>query len=204
VAAFLAVAVIGAVSLRTHLWMMRRRASRQRQSELAWGVRHSQPLWMPLANALLALGVGALIAAIPAAIGFPGVGVGVLLVFAIVAAGTVLVGVGPRALTFEPEGLRLHVRGGSFVVPWTAIDRVERIGPEHTTLLRVHVFDARLVIDSCEPNDPHVLPRVESCVSKAGGGGGEIAFMPWTAGIDGVSLARTIEGALRGQTDQPN
>jgi hypothetical protein len=81
---------------------------------------------------------------------------------------------------------------------------VERIGSEHSTFVRVHVFDARLVIDSYEPHDPRILPRVESCVSKGNGGVGEIFLMPWTAGLDGASLARTIEGAMHGRTEQVN
>jgi hypothetical protein len=197
VAGFLAVTATGDVYFWVGARLQLRRAWRQRQVELPWGIQHRAPLWMPLMRVLAALATGAVIAAVPAAVGFPRVGLGVLSIFAIVAAGAPFAELGPRALTFEADGLRFHVRGGSFVVPWTAIDRVERIGPDHAQLIRLHVADATRIIDSFEPKDPRILPRVESCIAKSSGGGGRLLLMPWTAGLDGPSIARTIEAAIR-------
>ena len=198
VAGFLAVTATGEFTFWFGAQMQLRRASRLRHTDVPWGTRLRAPLWMPAMNALLTLATGALIAAVPAAFGFPRVGVGVLAIFAVVAAGLPFAGLGPGALTFEGGGLRFHVRGGSFVVPWDTITHVDGTGPEHAQVIQVHVQNAARVIDSHEPKDPRVLARVDSCIARSHGGGGRLPLMPWTAGLDGPTIARAIDAATRG------
>jgi hypothetical protein len=206
VAAFLAIAALA----NGYFWLggrlQRRRTQRVRQTEVAFGVRHTQPLWMTLILPSLALAMGALLAALVAAVGFAGVAAGVLLIFAGIAVFVPFAtfGMAPRGLTFEADGLRIHIGGGgSFVVPWTAIAHIDGIGPDHSQILHLRLIDADAIIASHEPNDPRVRVRVESFVQRSGDGA-RLTMMPWTAGLDGPTIARTIYAAKHGTADRTN
>jgi hypothetical protein len=200
VAGLLAVTATGDVYFWVGAQLRFRRSARQRQADVPWGVEHRAPFWMSLMNVLLALATGAVIAAVPAALGFPRVGAGVLAIFAIVAVGVPFAVPSPRALTFEPRGLRCHVRGGSVVVSWSAITKVDYAGPDHAQVILLHVADADAVIASHEPQHPALLPRIQACIGRDAGGTGQVMLMPWTGGLDGPSLRRALDGAMRGQT----
>jgi hypothetical protein len=206
VAAFLAVAVAAVAYFWVGTSAQRRRAWRLRQTEVPFGVHLSEPLWMVLIIPFMATGLGALLAAVAAATGFPSVGVGVLFIF-VVGGGFIPFaefGVARRALMFESEGLRVFVLGGSFRVPWTAISHVDAIGPDHTQILHLHLTETSGILGSHEPDDPRLRARVDSYLHKRRGGGAELMLMPWTGGLDGPTLARTIHAARRGNGDRAN
>jgi hypothetical protein len=150
--------------------------------------------------------IGAMLGALVAAAGFASVAAGILLIFAGLAVFISIApfGVVPRGLTFETSGMRVHVYGGSFVVPWTAIARVDGVGPDHTQIVQLHLTDADAIIASHEPADPRVRARVERFLSKRRGGGGEMMMMPWAAGLDGPTIVRTIYAAQHGNGDRAN
>jgi hypothetical protein len=196
VAAFLLVDIVAAIGERAGAFLALGRAWRLRHREVPWGTRLRRPLWMLLPETSLAVMVGAILATVAAALGFPGVGFGVLLTFVAFAVWMALLERlgSPAALTFEPAGLRAHMAGASFLVPWTDIARVGRLGPEHMQMIMLHIRDARAVVDSAEPRDLRTKARVRRCL-----GDGRFALWPWTGGLDGPTLVRTIEGARRGQ-----
>jgi hypothetical protein len=206
VAAFLAVAALAS----SYFWLcgglQRRRTQRRRQTEVAFGVRYTQPLWMKLILPSMPVAIGAMLGALVAAAGFASVAAGILLIFAGLAVFISIApfGVVPRGLTFETSGMRVHVYGGSFVVPWTAIARVDGVGPDHTQIVQLHLTDADAIIASHEPADPRVRARVERFLSKRRGGGGEMMMMPWAAGLDGPTIVRTIYAAQHGNGDRAN
>jgi hypothetical protein len=205
VAGFLAVAATAPITFWLDMRMQRRRMWRLRTSDVARGVRLTQPFWIRLSLVFPMAGVGALPAAVAAAVGFPGVAIGVFLTFAALAAWMPFVqfGMSPRALTFDAGGLRVHIRGGSFVVPWTTIAGVECIGPDHMQMVRLRLSDTTALVASA-PSRPRVRAAVETLVREGGGPQGRLTFMPWTAGLDGPTLARTIRDGMAGDLGQVN
>ena len=203
---FLALAVVADA----YFWLgwraERRRAWRLRQMEVAFGIRHDEPLWMAMLVSSMAVVFGAIGGAIPSALGFPSVGVGVLLMFLAMAAtmSFLKLRMTPRGLTFERRGLRIHVGGGSFVVPWMAIAGVTRVGPDHMQIIELRLTDAAEVIASHEPKNEKIRSRVESVVEKRADNGGKVMLMPGTGGLDGVTIARTIEAAMGGKAERAN
>ena len=206
VAAFLALAVVADAYWWVGMRAERRRAWRLRRIEVAFGVRHDAPFWTAMVETSLVVGVGALMAAIAAATGFPSVGVGVLLMFLAMSAfmSVVRSRMSPCGLTFEAHGLRVHITGGSFVIPWTTIAGIDRIGPDHTQIIHLRLTDATAVIASHEPKSDRMRARVETIVEGRSRGGGKVMLMPGTGGLDGHTIARTIEDARRGHADRAN
>jgi hypothetical protein len=206
VAAFLGVTLSASLYYWAFLRMSFRRSQRLRQIEVSWDVRLTKPLWISLMMAFLPLGAGALLGAVAATLTFPGVGLGALLTFIVVGLGVSFaeLGMSPRGLTFEHGGLRVHFRGATFLVPWTTIARVEQIGPDHSQMIRLRVTDTAVVVESAEPNSPLGRSRVERIVKEGSGPEGQIIFTPWTAGLDGPTLARTIRAAVSGQIGRVN
>ena len=156
--------------------------------------------------AFMTLGAGALLGAVAATLGFPGVGLGALLTCAVLGLGLPFAefGMSPRGLTLQSSGLRVHFRGVTFLVPWTTIARVEQVGPDHSQMIRLRVRDAAVVVESADPNSPLGRSRVERIVKEGSGPEGQIIFTPWTAGLDGPTLARTIRAAVSGQIGRAN
>jgi hypothetical protein len=179
---------------------------RQRNTEIPWDVRLTRPLWMSLSYPLFGLWAGSIVGTVVAALGFPGVGVGCLLTLVgfLGIPSFMDFGMSPRGLTFEPDGLRLHIRGGSFVVPWTTIARVEGIGPEHFQMTTIHLRDTNTLIGSATPNTARVRARVETFVRTAQTPDRKLLFAPWTAGMDGATLVRAIGAAIGGKLGQVN
>jgi hypothetical protein len=204
VAGFLAVVSIAAILSLVDSRAAFRRAWKQRNSEVPWGVLLTPPFWMRLSYPILLLGAGAVLGAVAAALGFPGIGLGALLTLGAVG------GMGPffdspHGLTFEPDGLRVTLRRGSFVVPWKTITHLEGIGPDHFTMISMHIGDARPLIESAQPNDPRFRAKVATFVQATQAHQGKLLLMPWTAGLDGQVLVRIITGAtVDGQRGRMN
>jgi hypothetical protein len=206
VAGFLGLAALAERYFAAALWLERRRARRLRGARVPWGARLSKPLWITLGDSSLLVEVGAALGAIAAAVGLPGVGLGALLACLAWVGLTVLTvfELSPSGLTFEPAGLRLHLRGASFVVPWTAIKAIERVGPDHMQMISLRIESAAAVIGSTEPPVEAARARVRTYVREGKGPAGQIMMMPWTAGLDGPTLARAIGAAMAGEADQVN
>jgi hypothetical protein len=206
VAAFLGVALTGSLCFLITLLLTRRRAFRLRTAALPWETRLSKPAWMFLDTIGLLAASSGLVAALIAVFGFPGAGVGVLLGFT--GLGSLMLftydSLSPRGLTFGAGGLHVHLRGVTFAVPWAAITHVERVGPDHTQLVRLHLQDVDAVMKSAVPNTPRTLERVATCIREGSRPDGRLMLMPGTAGLDGPTLARTVEAAIAGRAGRPN
>jgi hypothetical protein len=208
VAAFLATAVVAEACFLIGRLALRRRTRRLKQVEVPFGAQQGRPLWLSIVAPVTIVGCGAAGGAIAAAVSLPRVGIGVLLIFCVVAAvGSRLMSqMSLRALTFEAAGLRLHVRGGSCVVPWKTIAGVGRAGPDHMQIVELRLTDTDFVM-AAEPRDDRVQSRIRSLVRESEGARRKLILMPWTGGLDGLTIARTVGAAVRrtdNPTDSPN
>jgi hypothetical protein len=203
VAAFLASGVVAEAYVLIGRLALRRRTRRLQEVEVCVGAQQGRPLWISMLAPIVIVGGGAVGGAIAAAVGFPTLGLGVLLISCIVAA----IGAGlmfarsPRALTFEAAGLRLHVRGGTCVVPWTTIAGIGRAGPDHMQIVELRLRDTDFVIAATEPKEDGVRSRIRSLVREGNGTRRKLILMPWTGGLDGLTIARTVAAAVR--KDEP-
>jgi hypothetical protein len=198
---FLAIGAAAAVYVVIANRLIRRRASKLRSAEVRWGIRLRKPIWMSLGDTCTMVALGAALAAVVAGLGFPGVAMGILLT--IVAVGVCLpflaeLGLAARALTFEPDGLRVHIRAASFLVKWKAIANVERWGPDSYQALCLRISDVAGVVGTAQPDEPRVRARIDTLVREGNGPDGKLLLMPWMAGLDGVTLARTISAGMSG------
>jgi hypothetical protein len=110
----------------------------------------------------------------------------------------------PRGLTFESGGLRVHISRVTFLVPWTAIAQVERIGPDHMQMVLLHINDVDAVMKTAAPSSPLALSRVATCIREGSRPEGRLMLMSGTACLDGPTLARTVEAAIGGRTGRTN
>jgi hypothetical protein len=173
----------------------RRRARRQRGSEVPRGVRLRRPLWIRLDLACVALSAAGLLAALPAWAGWGSVSAGVLLTVSVIGGATMFSDtlMSPVELTFEEAGLRMHLGATSFQVPWPMITRVEAVGPEGYRCVTLHVADREAVVASTAPPTASARARVERLLSSRKRAGVSLLMMPWTAGLDGLVLERAIQ-----------
>jgi hypothetical protein len=183
---------------------MRRRAARLQRAPLPQGVRLARPLWIPLADSLDVIGIGAALGAVAAAVGFPGVGVGIALAFGVVALAPIIPLLEPAALTFEPTGLRVHVRGGAFVVPWTAVVDVALTGPARHPSANLRVAAPGQILASVSPDTRRTRQRAELLFLLGTPRGQALAFDNWTAGLDSATLARAVREAMGERPPQVN
>jgi hypothetical protein len=206
VAGFLGIAAMESTYFWVALRMTHRRAKRLRSAQVPWRVRLAKPFWISLIQVSMMLVPGAVLGAVAAILGFPSFGLGALLTFAALAAWVPFAefGMSPRGLTFEPGGLRIHIRGATFLVPWPTITKVERIGPDHSQMIRLHLKDSIGVIRAAQPDDPRARARVETFIGEGSGPDGQLILTPWTAGLDGPTLARTIGAAMVGEMGKVN
>jgi hypothetical protein len=206
VAAFLAVAVLADAFFCTGTIAQHRRAWRLRHADVAFGIRHDQPLWMQMVAPSVIIGFGAVSGAIAAVTGFPNVGVGILSIVSVLAfVGTILMfRMSPRGLTFEAGGLRLHVGGESFVITWTAVVGIDRTGPDHMQIILLRLADTNLIVASNESNKDRIRFRTKFLVQERRGTRGNLILMPWTGGLDGSTIARMVAAAMRGSADRGN
>lgn len=177
-----------------------RRARRQRATDLPWGVRLTKPLWMRAEEPAVAVALGGLLAALPAAFGLRSVSIGVFLTLALVGAALFLFAgtLTPSGLTFEQRGLWAHLMGVSFLVPWDAVARVEVAGPDHRPFLTLHIRDQEPVLASVQPATARARRRAEMALSAGKRPRGMLVMLPWTAGVDGTALERAIEKGRSG------
>lgn len=181
-----------------------RRAVRQRDFEIPRGVRLRRPLWLSVDVPLFVLALASLLAAVAAAVGFTGAGAGILIVAGVIG---LMIGVlsswwSPDGVTFEVSGLRVHLLGVSFLVPWDAITDVER-GGEAGQLVYVRVI-AVGVIRAVEPNTPPAWERARVVVSDGDLPTGILHLDRWTGGLDTAVLARAIATAAKHTTARTN
>lgn len=201
VAGFLTLAAIsGAATIVTER-ALRRRLSRLKQAPVPRNQYLAKPWWVGLRVADISVHYLALLGAIVAGVGFPGVGVGFLLVVGVVSGGAVVFDFGqPRGLTFETAGLRLHWRSLQILLPWNTIRGLETIGPEGFDSVDFQISDPERVVDWVTPD----TPRNRSRAQKMFGTSAPFFWFPWTAGLDGQTLARGIREGIAGQPEQVN
>lgn len=206
VAGFLGIALTGSLCFLVTLRFARRRATRLRHAAVPWETRLSRPAWMSLEPIGLLASVGGLAAGLAAALGFPGAGVGILLGLAGIASVMVfaLDSFSPRGLSFESGGLRVHLRGVTFLVPWTGISHVDRVGPDHAQMVRLYVEDVDALLKSVAPSTPRALERVATSIREGSRPNGRLMLLPGTAGLDGPTLARAVEAAIEGRRGRLN
>lgn len=199
-AVLLAVAAAsGAVVLAT-TGAQNRRIARLRGSPVPQGVRFSKPWWLFLHGADLLVHYAALLAAVFAVLQLPGVGVGILSVVAVAMCFPALYFPGPRGLTFERAGLRVHYRRFEVLVPWDAIGNCEQIGPDKFAGVRFEIADPERIGDWVRPE----TPRNRLAAAKRLAAAAAPFWSPWTAGLDAPTLLRGIREGIEGQPDRLN
>jgi hypothetical protein len=198
VAAFLLVAAGGTTFELAGNWLTRRRARRFR-SGVPRNVVLRAPRWSNSASWLVWTGAG--VGAIPAAIGFPGVGLGLAMAIAgfSIFGMTVMGRLQPGRLTFETAGLRLGSGRVSFLVPWTAITNTELMGSNTVWLCVVSAES----ISAVEPDTPGAREKAREMVMGVGPDS-RIMLRAWAGGMDTRTLIKAIEEAKTGQVQALN
>jgi hypothetical protein len=201
VAGFLALGAAAGTAFLAGARAMRRRVFRLSRAPVQRNVRLVKPWWFAVGAADIAIHYVALFGAIVAGFGFPGVGVGVLLVVAAVTCFPFAFDLGqPRGLTFEGAGLRLHYPGMDLLLPWSAIHGIDTIGPPGFDSVQFQVSEPEGVVEWVSPD----TPRNRSRAQKMFGPSATFFWFPWTAGLDGQTLARGIREGIAGHPEQMN
>jgi hypothetical protein len=190
---FLLLSTISTIVSATIVRAQQRRAETLATMEIKWGERIAKPLWMAIGEYTPSLFVSALLGAVLSLLGFPLVGLG--LVFAIF----IFVALGTRSdslaidsdITFEQVGLRLHVGGGSFLISWRTIDRMETWGPDDYCTVVIHIMDRAGLIETAQPDSADLRRRVSFLMSGTGIPG-SLQLGPWIAGLDATTLQRFV------------
>jgi hypothetical protein len=205
VAVFLAVAAAASLAQLGAGRLSARRARRLRAREVPWGIRLDRPWWLSTPEVAVALELGAMLAAVLALCDAPGIGAGVLLMFAIIGLGMPITQarMAPRALTFEDGGLRVHVSGGAFLVPWSTVTAVETVGPDHMQFTTLRLTAREAIEQTVTPDTPRMRERIAELFREAGSGG-KLLLLHWTGGLDGQTLARALELGRRGHVGRVN
>ena len=175
----------------------RRRAGRLRTASVPQGVMLVRPIWIPLQETFQVAAVGAALGMGAALVGFPWVGVGIVLPLG--ALGILMAGpfAGARALTFEPAGLRVHLRRGHCLVPWNAIVNVSATAaaPSRVAFVNIEVADSRAIYASLAPDTEKTRSALWVLLALGKPAGRTFWFGEWTAGLDSETLARAIREA---------
>ena len=205
VAVFSGLGAAAALYIEVAIAFARLRARAQEASSPPRGVRLKKPLWLSAREgAPMALFVAPL-AALAGVAGFPSAGAGVLIAAGALGGATfALVGTyNPQALTFEDDGLRVHLRTTTFLVPWGAVLGVARDG-RNDGLVRLRFAGTEAVLGSVAP----ATDRARSHAFVAIGGRGEptheLTFDAWTAGLDPAALARALAVASAREPSRVN
>jgi hypothetical protein len=153
VAVFCGIGATAAIYLEAARALARRRARAQSAAPLPRDVALRKPLWISSIDGASIMMFATPLGALAGAAGFSSVGAGIsLTVVALVAVGFVLGGVfEPRALTFERDGLRVQIRGATFLVRWDSIADVTSGGKERR-LVSLRITGPRAVLASVEPD----------------------------------------------------
>ena len=205
VACFLGIGLASASYVIVVKQVLRRRALRLRSLPIQPGVRLTRPMWIPLREACALIGIGAVMAAIPAAIGFASVGLGVLLTVAVIGLLIAATTIGSaRGLTFESSGLRILVSKAQLFVPWTSVISVEVTGPDHNRSSNLRVAAPRQIIASLSPDTRRGRMNAELLLGLGEPRGEAFHFAEWTAGLDADTLVRAIREATGAGSRQAN
>jgi hypothetical protein len=173
----------------------RRRADRLQTAAVVRGVRLRQPIWIRALEPMPFYAMGAGFGALAALIGFPGAGLGVLLTFAAMGSVMFLPFLADPDLTFEDGGLRVHQREFEFFVPWVSILDVSAEKTPGRWFTNVRVAGPGEIVASVSPNDERTRSRVWTALALGTPRGQALRFSEWTAGLDAITLARTLEEA---------
>ncbi len=150
------------------------------------------------------LGAAAALGAVPAALAFPGVGVGISsTLVAFIASWTFFEAKAYAVgLTFEKPGLRVHLRGAQFLLPWSAIAGVNRYGPDLHQIITLRLFPGANVVGSLEPDTARARARLDLILGF--GDDKRLWLPPWSAGLDGATLARALRAGLEARKERLN
>ena len=184
-------------------WRARLRTRRLRARSIPRGTILRRPRWLVLKENIFFGWAAGVLGAIASVFGFPGVGVGLALALIMLFACATLMsgGLFVADLSFEDEGLRLGARAVSFLVPWSAIIAVERLG---TDSLWLRIARTETLLTSALPDTAEARARVRRMLFDASGPETRLMLNAWTGGLDAHTLARAIEEARSGRVDQPN
>jgi hypothetical protein len=199
VVAFLALAVGATVARAVTTHLRRRRERAQAEMAVPWNVLLRQPIWSRASDGMPVLAAGAFVAATVAALGFAGVAVGMAGTVAIV--GVLMLWITSRlearALTFTPDGLRVHQRGVEFLLRWNNIDGVERTGA-NDHVVELTLLSRSEAASSAVPPTEQARRRVTNCLYDGDGPTGRYRLSEWTGGLAAATLVRAIrEGAAQ-------
>jgi len=207
-AAFLAIGTAAALCAELIHRLARRRARRQAGADVPRGVRLHRPFWLTLDESLAIVDFGCPLAAAAAALGFAGVGIGILLTMCLLPAFmavTSLISVSAEDLTFEDDGLRVHLRRrSSFLIRWSAIAAVDREGPSERALTHLELLETASAVASVHPDTARNRRDVAIATWDGNQPGGKLTLVGWTAGLDAPVLARAIREAIGIAPDRPN
>ena len=176
----------------------RRRAARLRTASVPQGEMLVRPMWMPLQETFQLVAVGAALGVGAALVGFPWVGAGMVL--ALGALGIVIAAplTGARALTFEPSGLRVHLRRGHCLVPWGAVADVSATAAARSRVafVSIEVSDPAVIYASLAPDTQKTRTALWVLLALGKPAGRTLWFGEWTAGLDSETLARAVREAM--------
>jgi hypothetical protein len=193
--AFLAVASAGSLYEVVVLGLKRGRERWGQGRSVPWDVALRKPWWYQ--EGVTFVWLGAMLGAMAAVIGFPGVGLGLAMpVAALMLASLTLGEMRASRLTFEEGGLRLGSGQVSFLVPWAAISEVERAG-RYCVLLTLSETEEAL--GSVQPDTPDARRRASGLLFDS-----RIMLEPWIGGVDAHTLARAIEEGGHRRGPGPN
>lgn len=204
VAGFLSVWAATAVYVAIANALERSRVQSPRAVGIPMGIRLRTPAWTLIGDSLYLVGLGARVSAVAAAIGFTGVGIGVSLTFLALSVAMYLatLRIGVTSVTFEPAGLRAHIKGARFLVPWTSIGSIEREGKsERRKLIFLQLRDVGAVTSTLEPDSPRTRARLRSFTM---GQEGRLMLSPWIGGLDSLTLIKAISTAIGRGPQQSN
>ena len=205
VAAFCGVGVAAALYAEIGRALTRRRARAQSAAPVPRNVWLRKPLWISAIDGASFLTLATPLAAVAGGLGFASVGAGmVMTIAAFMALGFVLGGIiGARALALEDDGLRVQIRGATFLVRWDAIVDVTRAG-HAGQLLRVSFTGPAGVVAAVAPATARARARVKLTIGAGGSPTATLSLSPWAAGLDGAVLARALGSARAPASDRAN
>jgi hypothetical protein len=199
VVVFLAVAVAATAMRAVTMQLRRRRERAQTGVAVPWNVPLRAPLWSRASDGMPVIAAGAFVAAAVAALGFVGVAAG--MAGTIMLAGLLMTWIAgrleARALTFTPDGLRVHRRGVTFLLRWSNIDDVQRTGA-NDHMVELNVLSVAEAVASADPPTEAARRQVVYSLHDGDGPSGRYRMSEWTAGLAPATLARAIrDGAAR-------
>jgi hypothetical protein len=144
------------------------------------------------------------LAAVAAGLGFPRIA-GTLLSVAIVLLGlshvAPLLGVEITSLTFERAGLRVCLHSSCFVVPWTAITRVDVRGSRRSQRVDLLVQEPHRILATMTPVSRFARIRVRAFAFDSEN---QLELEPALWGFDAQVFARAIDRGIRGELGRAN